>query len=597
MRSSQLLLEYQNGTERSRSPHAHPQAPRALLRGAPAAPPSHTSLLGALEAAARDRAPLLTFHTGRAPEPCDAVATLELTRRFAHALHGGGVRPGERVLIVAPTSPGFVGALLGAMWLGAVPVPLAYPMTMGSAERFLQHMLAIARQSGASHLVTSERIRRALDAEPLAGELAGTSIAGITGCEAAPPPVPSRPLPYRHGTAVDAGSTAFLQYTSGTTGAPKGVVISQRAAIANAAAIAGGLGITPQDVGVSWLPLFHDMGLIGVLLTALCHPYPVHLMSPERFLMAPDNWLRLISQVGGTVTAAPNFAYDLCVTRNRADPAGLQLQSLRACLNGAEPVQAQTLARFGGHFAAAGLSATAQTPVYGMAENTLAVAFSATAEPPRTLRVDRELLETRGQLRTSTADGARTLVSVGTPVAGVSVAVCDAAGQPLPEGVVGEVRLAGDSLMDGYFRDDAASAAALRDGWLVTGDMGLVHGGALYLTGRATELIIKGGRNVYPYDLERTAMEVPGVVQGAVVAFGRPNGASGTDDIVLVVEARPREAAVRSALAREVTGAVLAALGFKVDEVILRPPGSLPRTSSGKLRRGRTRELSAEWRA
>jgi acyl-CoA synthetase (AMP-forming)/AMP-acid ligase II len=450
-------------------------------------------------------------------------------------------------------------------------------MTFGSLERYLRNLRAIAEDAGARCLVTYPRVRDALAADagalgPLRELLTDEDLEGL------PPTAVTAP-------SVSASDTALLQYTSGTTGRPKGVVVSHRALVHNAWAIAHGLGLGPSTVGVSWLPLFHDMGLIGVLLTAVCQPYPLHLLPPEAFLMRPGRWLRVLSEVGGTVAASPNLGYELCAARAQ-DTEGLDLSRWRRALNGSEPVLATTVRRFTGRFQGCGFDPAAMMPVYGMAECTLAVTFPRGDAGLEALALDRRALEDHGAVVPSQGGPAYDAVSVGVPVAGASVGVFDGAGQGLFEGAVGEVRVAGPSLMDGYYRNEEASAEALSGPWLRTGDLGFMHRGALYLVGRAREVIIKGGRNVYPYDLERVASEVRGVRAGAVAAFGRRNEAAGTDDVVLVLETSASDPAERERIAREVRGECLAALGIKADAVHLWPVGAIPRTTSGKIQRG-----------
>ena len=547
----------------------------ATLESPHATAPPHATMAAAMEAAARADAPLAVFHGGAEPVTLDARAAFRGALAWAHLLARHGVRRGDRVVLLVPTGPVFVTALLGAMLAGAAAVPLATPLTFGSIEPFLRNLSAILRSADARALVVSPRVLKVLQTH---------------GADLPIPPVvltEADVLDARADDAVlpdlDGNDTALIQYTSGTTGRPKGVVIPHRALVSNAFAIARGLRITQTDVGVSWLPLFHDMGLIGVLLTAVCHPYTLHLAGPEYFAMGAERWMRLASKVRATITAAPNFAYEHCAKRaTKLD--GERLDSLRLALNGAEPVHAATVRRFAKALEANGLSPTVSLPVYGMAECTLAVSF---AEPGAlgTMSVDRARLEHDGVVIAALGDEAREVVSVGAPVAGTSVRVTDESGRPLGERHVGVLRVAGSSVMDGYFRDDEGSARALGDGWLDTGDLGFIADGRLYVTGRAKDLIIQGGRNVYPYDLERIATDACDLRAGGVVAFGRTAGESGTESIILVAESAEKDPTRREALVRELRGSILATLGVKVDDIHLVPLGAVPRTTSGKARR------------
>lgn len=555
---------------------AAPSAELAELRDAREVRPPHGSLPAALEAAAALRAPLFTLHLGREPSAQPAKALLEGARRFGLLLQQHGVEAGDRVPILLSTSADFIHAFLGTMLIGAVPAPLASPMTFGSLDRYLDNVAGIVEDADARCMVVSPRVHKALAKAPrlracLEHALTPSELDGLG-------PGPLR-LP-----SIDEDATALLQYTSGTTGRPKGVMISHRALVSNASSIAEGLRITSSDVGVSWLPMFHDMGLIGVLCTAICHPYPVHLIAPEQFIMRPSRWLSLIGEVQGTVSAAPNFAYELCVSRI-VDVNELKLHSWRAALNGAEAVHSTTLERFEEHFGPAGFDARAAAPVYGMAENTLAATFPKIGAPIRTLRVDRDALEVDQAARSTTSTQARAIVSVGKPVAGTAVHITGPAGENLPPRRVGEIRVQGPSLMSGYFRNPTASAEALSGGWLRTGDLGFIAEGQLFITGRARDLIIQGGRNVYPEDVERVASEALGLGLG-VAAFARPSERRGTDELVVVAECRERDAGERSKLVKEIRGALLATLGAKAEEIHLCAVGSIPRTTSGKIRRG-----------
>ncbi len=549
----------------------------AFLRSPVLSRPPHETLLSALEAGATLGLPFVTLHGHKDSRVLDFRAALDGAHRYAALLGRHGVKRGDRVLLLLPTSTTFIEALLGAMLAGAAPVPLAQNMTFGGAARYLLNMRSIAEDCGARVIITDQRMRDAIaGSEALQGLL--DAVLTDADLEGQGPIVP-------RGISIGGSDTAFIQYTSGTTGRPKGAVISHRALVSNAFAIAKGLDVGPNTVGVSWLPLFHDMGLIGVVLTAVCHAYPIHLMAPETFVMHPRRWLELISEHKGTLTAAPNFAYDFCVARSRDDWDGFDLSSLRIALNGAEPVHQTTIDRFVGRFAKHGMRSDALMPVYGMAECTLAVAFPNLEQKLQTLPIDRALLEERGEVVPSDAAQAKTAVSVGAPVAGMSFGIYDEEGALLPERRVGEIRVAGPSLMDGYFRNEDATREVLVDGVLRTGDLGFIDRGRLFVTGRAKELIIKAGRNIHPYDVERTAAGVSGLRTGSVAAFARPNEETGTDDLVVMAETTELdpESAVR--IEREVRGEVLAVLGVKVDAVQLCRIGGLPRTSSGKIKR------------
>lgn len=557
--------------------------PLSRASSAVAVRPPHDTLVAAFEACARAHGPFMTLHGGREPVTRTSEVALASSYRWAKLLAHRGVEAGDRVLILLPTSHAFVEAMCGAMLLGAVAVPLATPMTFGSVDRYLLNLASIATDCRARATVTYGRIRDALARDSALGAPLGEVMgeADLDGMDAVRLRLPS----------IGGSDPAFIQYTSGTTGNPKGAVISHRALVANAFAIWNGLALGERDVGVSWLPLFHDMGLIGVLLTSICHPYPIHVMSPESFVMNPRRWLDLVAKVGGTLSAAPNFAYDMAVAR-AGDVEDLHLDAWRHALNGAEPVHAASIARFVERFAPNGFRSDAPLPVYGMAEATLAVTFPPLEDKMRTLEVDRDALES--EHRASPLVGGSSVVSVGVPVAGMRLEVVGRDGRVVPERTVGHVRVAGPSLMEGYFGNDAASAEVLSGGWLRTGDLGFVDDGRLFVTGRAKEVVIKGGRNVYPYDVERVAGDVDGVRRGGVAAFGRTNTTTGTEDLVVLVETSHGDPTRGDAIVKAVRAEVLTVLGIKIDEIRLCGIGKIPRTTSGKIRRRECARMSAD---
>ncbi len=537
----------------------------------------HDSLVAAFEAAARDHAPAFSLHGAKGVLEKSASQALDAAWRWARLLAHRGVARGDRVPILLPTSHAFLEAMLGAMLIGAVPVPLAVPMTFGGVERYLANLGAIVDDCGARVLVTYGRIRDAVAKDDalrasLGDVVVESDLDGVGSVAVLSP-------------TIGGSDLAFLQYTSGTTGRPKGAMISHRALVSNAFAIAHGLDLGPNDVGVSWLPLFHDMGLIGVLLTSICHPYPLHVMTPESFVMNPRRWLDLLGRVRGTVSAAPNFAYEMCVAR-ASDATDVRLDAWRLALNGAEPVRASTARRFHASFAPTGLPHDATMPVYGMAEATLAVTFPALAEKLETLTVDRAAMERDGRAVRSQASDAYDAVSVGRPVAGMRVAIVNDDDRVVPEETIGAVRVAGPSLMDGYFRDDVRSAEALRGGWLRTGDLGFMRGGRIFVTGRAKELIIKAGRNIHPHDVERVAEQIAGVRVAGVAAFGHANAETGTEDLVVVAETTVGDVDRRALIAKAVRAELLSVLGVKADHIRVCAVGVVPRTTSGKIRRG-----------
>ncbi len=360
-------------------------------------------------------------------------------------------------------------------------------------------------------------------------------------------------------------------------------------------AIGAGVEVSPTDVGASWLPLYHDMGLIGSWLFCLCRGLPIALLSPLAFLARPERWLWAIHQRRATLSAAPNFAYELCVTKiPDAALEGLDLSSWRCALNGAEPVRPETLDRFATRFGAYGLRREALMPVYGLAECSVALCFPPVGRGPRIDSVSRRPFEDRGEaLPALPGEGnALRFVSVGRALPEHEVRVVGEGGGDVPERAVGRLVFRGPSMTPGYYRKPEATAAmTLPGGWLDSGDLAYVADGEVFIAGRQKDLIIKAGRNLVPQEIEEVAATVDGVRKGCVVAFGVVNETLGTESLVVVAETRRTDAAGREQIVAAIVERVAAAVGVPPDSVVPAPPGAIPKTSSGKVRRSATRDL------
>ncbi|CAM3233998.1 fatty acyl-AMP ligase [Corallococcus sp. ZKHCc1 1396] len=495
-------------------------------------------------------------------------------KRAAAGLARLGVKPGERVALLLPTSPAFMDAYFGTLLAGAVPVPLYPPVRLGRLDEYHRATARMLQVTGVVAVLTDTRVRLLL----------GPSV------EAARPRLGCHTVDaVMHGDEdleVEVGPEALglIQFSSGSTVAPKPVALTHGALVAQVAALEAAMpvaaGVTP--VGVSWLPLYHDMGLIGCVLSALYYPGSLVLIPPETFLVKPALWLRALSRHRGFVSPAPNFAYGLCLKRVKdAELQGVDLSGWHHALNGAEPVSADTLRRFAERFEKWGFSARALRPVYGLSEASLAVTFPPAGRGPRELGVEPNVLAREGLAR----EGTRTLVSVGAPVAGFEVQVRGEDGAELPERRVGRVFAKGPSVMRGYFEDAEATERALTgDGWLDTGDLGFGVDGELYLTGRAKDLVIIRGANHAPQAFEEPLGAVEGVRTGCAVALGfTPEDSQDEALLILAERAAPgNEASVEA----DIRSAVVAATGVQPHTVRILEPGTLPRTSSGKLRRG-----------
>lgn len=515
---------------------------------------------------------------------------LEAAMRTARWLQFRGLEPGDRVALMLPTSLEFLAGFFGSMLAGGVPVPLYPPFRADQLEAYAHRQTGILRNAGVRFLLTFgevEPVARLLRAQLPTLERVAVATHIFHDADK---PVASF---WRH---ADANDLAFLQYTSGSTGSPKGVMVTHGNLLANIRAIGEALALTPEDVAVSWLPLYHDMGLIGAVLMTLYYGLPLALLSPVQFLTRPVRWLEAIHRHRATLTGGPNFAFELCLRKVHDDElAGIDLSSLRAVLNGAEPVLPATLARFAERFAPYGLRPNVLMPVYGLAEATLLVSAPALGELPRVDRVDREIFQTTGRA-VPAGDGAAALafVGVGRPV-GCQVRIVDAGGRDCPERVEGQLWFRGPSATAGYFNNPEATAVLLQpDGWLDSGDRAYWAEGELFITGRSKNIIIKAGRNLYPHEIEEAVGRVAGVRAGCVVAFGVPDAVSGTER--LAVAAETRQPTQKTRLAAAVNEAVRQAIGMPPDIVLILPPHAIPKTSSGKLRRDETRQLYLEGR-
>jgi 1-acyl-sn-glycerol-3-phosphate acyltransferase len=395
---------------------------------------------------------------------------------------------------------------------------------------------------------------------------------------------------------ADAGGApddpALIQYTSGSTGDPKGVLLTHANLLANIRATATGIDLRPTDVAASWLPLYHDMGLIGTWLFCVYWGVPLSLQSPLSFLARPERWLWTIHRRRVTLSAAPNFAYELCVRKISAEALeGLELSSWRCALNGAEPVSPDTLARFADRFAPYGFHRDALLPVYGLAECAVALSFPPLGRTPRVDRVARAPFERDGRAEPA-GEGEQALrfVSVGMPLAGHDVRVVGDTGSELPERTVGRIVFRGPSVMAGYYHNPAATAAiSLPGGWMDSGDLGYRSDGELFVTGRRKDLLIIRGRNLVPQELEEIAGAVEGVRTGCVAAIGVADAAEGTERLVIIAETRSADSAQWSRMESEIVARVAEATGTPPERVVLVAPGTVPKTPSGKIQRSATK--------
>ncbi len=506
-------------------------------------------------------------------------------REVATGIQSLGVTPGQRVAIMLPTGEEYFLAFFGVLYAGAVPVPIYPPMRASLLESHLQHQRKILDNCRATALIAFREAR--VPAQLMLGQVESLrSVCSVPDLRSRGSTLAVVP--------IDGDDVGLIQYTSGSTGDPKGVVLTHANLLANIRADGKGLEATPDDVFVSWLPLYHDMGLIGAWLGTLYHGVPLISMSPLQFLARPVRWLEAIQRYGGTLSAGPNFAYELCLRHvDDARLATLDLSRWRAALNGAEPVLPETIRRFTERFAICGFDPRAMMPVYGLAECAVGLAFPPLGREPLINRVQREAFAARQVALPAVANDETALEfpSAGLPLWGHEFRVVDDADRELPERHEGRLQFRGPSATTGYFENPEATARLRRGDWWETGDRAYLSGGELFVTGRSKDLIIRAGRNIHPHEVEQVVGAVEGVRAGCVAAFGLSDAGPGTERLVVVAETRATQAHEHEVIRKQTNAALVGVLGMPPDTVALVPPGSVPKTSSGKIRRSACRDL------
>jgi fatty-acyl-CoA synthase len=506
----------------------------------------------------------------------------DASRRVAHALRALGLGRGDLVALVVGDAEQFLTTLFGASIAGVIPASLYPPATTSDLPRYLAATAGILRSCGARAVVTTAGLQPHLD------ELRSRcpELSFVVACETLDAGE-SEPL-----RRVSADETAFVQFTSGSTSVPKGVVVTHRNLSANIEAFSGpaGVGSSTSDIAVSWLPMYHDMGLVGMAIGAVYGRLSAVLFTPQAFVKRPVDWLRVISRYRGTVSFAPNFAYDLAVRRvKETDLEGLDLSCWRVAGCGAEPIHAPTLAAFAKKFGPVGFRETSFLPCYGLAEHVLAASFSPRGRSLCVERLSADVVAGE-RLATSAGHGSPsphvTVVSCGLPLPGHQIQIADEFGSALPERAIGEIRLAGPSVTPGYYREAELTARTIRDGWLHTGDLGYVSNGELFVCGRVKDIIIVNGRKYHPQDLEWGIGDLAGIRRGRVVAFGTVAGGK-ADRTVIVVE--PSGTVPAEVLADSIRRRIVDLCGLLIDDVVLVPRGAVERTTSGKVRRAATK--------
>jgi len=511
-------------------------------------------------------------------------ALWDAAREVAGGLQRRGIQPGDTVALMLPTGGGYFFSFFGILLAGAIPVPIYPPVRRTQIEDHLRRQSTILKNCQAKMLITVpeaklvaqlltaqvESLKHVVTADELRGHGNGDVV------------------------AVRASDIGFIQYTSGSTGDPKGVVLTHANLLANIRANGEGLQAESSDVFVSWLPLYHDMGLIGAWLGTLYHSVRLVIMSPLMFLSRPQRWLWAIHRYGGTLSAAPNFAYELCLKRiTDEDLEGLNLSTWRLAANGAETISPRTLEEFCQRFAKYGFRREAMFPVYGLAECAVGLTFPPLHREPLVDVVQRDVLTREGRAQPAPEDdtNALRLVACGRPLPGHEIRVVDAGGHELPERSEGRLQFRGPSATSGYYRNPYHTQRLFQGDWLETGDLAYIAGGDLYLTGRSKDLIIRAGRNIYPAELEEAIGELQGIRTGRVAVFGSTDPARGTERLVVLAETRASSTAARDALRDEINAVATRLVDAPPDDIVLAPPNTVLKTSSGKIRRAASREL------
>ncbi|MDH3460072.1 MAG: AMP-binding protein [Burkholderiaceae bacterium] len=602
-----LLRAVQRGTavrDTSGSGAANAPPPLATLdapKSAPARPDTHADSNSAQPGAPQGATTLLevlAWHVRAHPEQTQVVYLQDDTEQrisyrqlsdasaaVAAGLQRAGIVPRQSVAIMLPTSPEYFSSYLGILMAGAIPVPIYPPARASQLEDHVLRHTGILANAGTVMLVTvtdAMIVARLLQAH-VAGLRQVTTPQQLVQGQGVPTPV-----------AVRGDDIAFIQYTSGSTGNPKGVALTHANLLANIRAMAQAIEATPRDVFVSWLPLYHDMGLIGAWLAPLYVGFPLVVMSPLAFLAKPLRWLQAMHRWRGTLSAGPNFSYELCLKRiDDAALAGLDLSAWRLAFNGAEAVSPDTVRHFAERFAACGLRAEAVAPVYGLAETSVGLLFPPLGRVAPIDAIQREPFTRERRAVPAAPEDASALrfVACGRPLPCHAVRIVDDNAVEVGERIEGQLEFQGPSATHGYFRNPDQTAKLLHDGWLDSGDRAYRANGDIYITGRVKDIVIRGGRNLYPQEIEEVVGQLDGIRKGCVAVFGSPDPATGTERLVVLAEVRAVSAEAKALLREAVSSAVINAIGEPPDEIVLARPHTVLKTSSGKVRRSACRSL------
>ncbi len=505
--------------------------------------------------------------------------------RVAGGLQQLGLKSAEPVALMLPSGAAYFYSFFGILLAGGIPVPIYPPARPSQLEDHIHRHVGILSNCLARIFITvseAKTVARLLKSQVPDLQHIVPAEELIRSPEISTPP------------PVSATDIAFIQYTSGSTGNPKGVVLTHANLLTNIRAMGQVVKAGPNDVFVSWLPLYHDMGLIGAWLGSLYYAALFVVMSPLSFLSRPERWLWAIHRYHGTLSASPNFGYEYCVRRlGDEDLAGLDLSSWRAAFNGAESVSPDTLANFSQRFEAFGFKKQAMMPVYGLAESTVGLTFPPLSRGPIIDQVERDTFMKSGHARPVLNESTHALkfVSSGPPLANHQIRIIGPNGHELPERHEGRLEFCGPSSTSGYYRDTERTRNLFDGKWLDTGDLAYIVNGELFVTGRIKDIIIRAGRNIYPHELEEAVGNIKGIRTGRVAVFGSPDKQTKTERLIVMAETRNQDTHALDALRTEINTLAIDLVGSPPDEVVLAPPGTILKTSSGKIRRTACREL------
>ena len=586
--SARDLLRAIQGAEISRQPLYAADIPSIDLADTIATPDDSRTLVDVLNWHAKthpDR-PHIQIYTDEGDGEIITYQQLKDTAmRVAGGLQQRGLKPAEPVAIMLPSGPDYFYSFFGILLAGGIPVPIYPPARPSQLEDHMRRHVRILRNCLARTFITVAEAKNV-------AQLLKSQVPNLHHIVSAADLVESNAITMP--PVLSPGDTAFLQYTSGSTGNPKGVVLTHANLLANIRAMGDAVEADSKDVFVSWLPLYHDMGLIGAWLGSLYFAMLFVVMPPLSFLARPERWLWAIHHYRGTLSASPNFGYEYCLRRLKdEDIKGLDLSSWRAAFNGAEAVSPKTLSNFSQHYEAFGFNERAMMPVYGLAESSVGLTFPPLQRGPIIDSIERDTFMQTAIAITAQEEDQHALrfVSSGLPLAQHQIRIIGSTGHELPERHQGRLEFKGPSSTSGYYRETEKTRSLFDGDWLDTGDLAYIAQGELFITGRIKDIIIRAGRNIYPHELEEAVGDIAGIRTGRVAVFGSEDKHSKTERLVVIAETRSENDDEREKLRTDINELATDLIGSPPDEVVLAPPGTVLKTSSGKIRRTASREL------